>query len=296
MIKNTILTAAFGVFALCGSAMAQVPFSLPKADHLKCFDIKDSLNLSAIVDLHSKQFGLEKDCKVGKAVQFCVPVTKKVLASNVNPLPIHTFGSPGDRICYRIECPEEPKQVLAVADQFGKRKILKEQARLLCTPALKIPVPPHCGLDNNGACNGPCPDTQECKAFNHDGALDCACVPTTPVPCGFDAAGQCGGDCPIDPANPITQQCSTFVNSDGTVGCGCVQPHPSCGFLAPHQCGGDCPDPNQVCVPDAADAGCFCQDAVQPTCGPGVNGQVCGGTCPTNQKCTTNAAGACGCA
>lgn len=283
--------------------VAQTALSIPqpplgtvqKADHLKCFDIKDKLDLRGIVDLDSRQFGLEKNCRVGKAVQFCVPVSKKVVASNVNPLPIHALGAPGDRICYRIECPPEPDQVLAVADQFGKRKILKQQARLLCTPALKIPVPAHCGFDSNGTCNGPCPANQECRVLNQNGAIDCACIPTTPVPCGFDAAGQCGGDCPIDPANPVPQNCSLFVKTDGTVDCGCQNPaRPPCGFVAPHQCGGDCPDPTQVCTVDPADAGCFCKDPEPATCGLTADG-LCGGSCPANQKCET-IPGAVGCA
>lgn len=71
-----LLGKVVGVLALfwvsITPAVAQVD------DHLKCYKIRDPLLLKRIVDLDSRQFGLEPGCKISRAQLFCVPVTKKV--------------------------------------------------------------------------------------------------------------------------------------------------------------------------------------------------------------------------
>jgi hypothetical protein len=113
-------------------------------DHLKCYQIKDPLNLAAVVDLDSPQFGgLQAGCKVGKAKYFCAPAEKTVIFaedkkthSPISPLPV---GGPdaGDRICYKVKCPTGlviPEQPLT--DQFGVRPVGKYKVSYLCTPAV----------------------------------------------------------------------------------------------------------------------------------------------------------------
>lgn len=285
---NRILTCllccmiSYSAFSLPQSGAATV-FA---ADHLKCYDIEDRHQFQAIVDLDTKQFGLEEGCRVDKAVQFCVPTTKRVVKSTVVPLPIHVKPAAGDSICYRIKCPKIDRLVLGVADQFGKRRIRKDQPRLLCVPAVKYPIPQKCGdgFGDNGVCNGPCPQQQECRIIDANGAKDCRCVDVQPVPCGFDAVGQCGGGC----SNPATQKCEVRVGADGVATCSCVPP--SCQSTGIRQCGGECPA-NLTCRMGDADEPCACREAAQTsTCGgtADANGQ-CGGNCsdPTTPRCAT---------
>jgi hypothetical protein len=121
-----------------GAAYAQVP-----NDHLKCYKVKDPLNLAAVVDLDSPQFGLEAGCKVSKAKYFCVPAEKTVISAmdkstNLPIIPLPVIGpNAGDRICYKIKCPTSVIPDQAVTDQFGARTITKFKASFLCTPAVK---------------------------------------------------------------------------------------------------------------------------------------------------------------
>jgi hypothetical protein len=118
-------------------------------DHLKCYKIKDPVKLKGIVDLSSEQFGLEEGCKISKAKMFCVPATKEVVWAEdkatgavIDPLPV--FGDPatGDRVCYKIKCPDPQPPDTEVSDQFGNRTLTKFKAFMLCTPAIKgSPLP-----------------------------------------------------------------------------------------------------------------------------------------------------------
>jgi hypothetical protein len=111
-------------------------------DHLKCYKVKDALNLAAVVDLNSPQFGLEAGCKVSKAKFFCVPATKTVVSAEdkkthvpITPLPVGG-PDPGDRVCYKVKCPEPFPPDTQVTDQFGTRTVTKFKTSLLCTPAV----------------------------------------------------------------------------------------------------------------------------------------------------------------
>ena len=114
-------------------------------DHLKCYKVNDGLNLTAVVDLNSPQFGVEAGCKVSRARLFCVPATKTVVSAedkNTNapiaPLPI-VGPDAGDRICYKLKCPTPPAAIpdQSATDQFGNRTVNKFRASFLCTPAFK---------------------------------------------------------------------------------------------------------------------------------------------------------------
>jgi len=100
-------------------------------DPRKCYQVKDALNLAAVVDLASPQFGLEAGCEVSKAKYFCVPAEKTGISAEdkktklpIVPLPV---GGPdtGDRICYKVKCPKPivPIPDQPVTDQFGNRTV-----------------------------------------------------------------------------------------------------------------------------------------------------------------------------
>ena len=188
-------------------------------DHLKCYKVKDSLKLAALVDLNSPQLGLEAGCKVSAAKLFCVPVTKTVREAvnketkqPIVPQPV-SGPDPGDRVCYRIKCPESAIPDQLVTDQFGTRTVQKFKASMLCTPAVKGSPVTTTTLPCGGAgptCSGSCPAGQSCELIR----LGCICV-TPPVLCGTQPA--CGGTCP---------QGMTCTPSLETNDCLCMTPPP----------------------------------------------------------------------
>lgn len=131
-------------------------------DHLKCYKIKDPTAISGLLDLNSAQFGLESGCKLSKAVQFCVPVTKTVTSLFVNhlaatPLPVHGPPINEDRLCYKLRCPNPlvPIADQVVTDQFYSRTIGRFKAAMVCTPAVKGAS--YCGdgvIDSDEDCDG----------------------------------------------------------------------------------------------------------------------------------------------
>ncbi len=182
------------VFALVAS-----PSPGQVSDHLKCYKIKDPVQLKGVVDLDSPQFGLEPGCTISKTKLFCVPATKTVLSAEnratgtpISPLPV-SGPNPGDRICYKIKCltPGPANQV--VTDQFGTRTLREPQpllgfkADLLCVPAVKGTA--FCGDGAIGPgedCEGTNLNGATCQSLGFDmGAL--ACGPG----CFFDTGG-CG--------------------------------------------------------------------------------------------------------
>jgi hypothetical protein len=178
---------AFGVSA----AHAQVP------DHLKCYKIKDPVKLAAIVDLDSPQFGLEAGCQVKPAKMFCVPATKTVVSAldkatdlPITPLPI-SGPDPGDRICYKVKCPEPFPPDTEVTDQFGTRTLVKFKTQMLCTPAVKGGVPPR--FVDNG--DGTVTDNQTGLQWEKKAAMVCVGGSNPGAECTYPS--DCpGGDCP----------------------------------------------------------------------------------------------------
>lgn len=133
--STRLVSAAVAITALLfsgGDAASET------ADHLQCFKVKDTLALSAIVDLESARPGTSAGCKVSNAVFYCVPAIKTVIGPVAEE---YMHGSdPGDRICYRVSCRDQgpPSAELLVADQFGSRAISGRKTSLLCTPAVKV--------------------------------------------------------------------------------------------------------------------------------------------------------------
>jgi hypothetical protein len=111
-------------------------------NHAKCYKIKDSVKLKAIVDLYTPNFGPDSGCSVKKAKSLCVPAHKQVTEATINNV-VTSVRDDGEEltdnesICYKIKC---AKQVLAdqtFLDQFGIHQMGKLKASLLCVPAIK---------------------------------------------------------------------------------------------------------------------------------------------------------------
>jgi len=141
-IPPTIVATLVLSLILAAPGRAQI------ADHLKCYQITDPLNLAAVVDLDSPQFGVEAGCKVSKAKFFCVPTRKTVVSAMdkktkqpITPLPV-SGPDPGNRICYNVTCPKDVIPDREVVDQFGIRSLSKLRVAILCTPACTQAVEP----------------------------------------------------------------------------------------------------------------------------------------------------------
>jgi hypothetical protein len=186
------LIVSISAVALLAVAADRAPAQIP--DHLECYKIRDPLALQATVTLDSPQFGLDPNCKVGRAKLFCVPTKKTVIAAaagNVPIVPLSFVGpNAGDRICYKVKCslPSVPNTL--VTDQFGTRVLERPLARMLCTPAVKgavlpgwrgriefeTPTPGFNGTQYWGDTDGVNPANPGC----HYAFTDATC--TTPIP------------------------------------------------------------------------------------------------------------------
>src|SRR5262245_7471662 len=135
--QRTIAAGMMLTLAVCRPAFAQV------TDHLKCYQIKDTINLGGVVDLQSPspQFGIELGCKVSRAKLFCVPVSKTVVSAEnkstrqpIIPLPFDAAPRPGDQICYKVKCPTLPAPIpnQPGTDQFGSHTFSKFKTSFLC--------------------------------------------------------------------------------------------------------------------------------------------------------------------
>jgi hypothetical protein len=117
-------------------------------DHYKCYKIKTKEKLTGVVDLEAlqSQFGLEQGCKITKAREFCVPVSKTVrqldTKGTLTPNPLFVgVDLTQDIICYQIKCAKPSILPQQVADQFGTRTFEFKTAFQLCAPAEKIVAP-----------------------------------------------------------------------------------------------------------------------------------------------------------
>ncbi len=207
-------------------AVAVAEADTPPADHLQCYGVRrDPLQLRALVDLFSSQYGLAPGCRIRKsAVEFCVPASKTVREAQdggtrpptpITPLPGVGAPAAGDYVCYKVSCPDEqlPKEQ-PVTDQFGGRTLGRLRTTKLCTPAVKgtttssttttttrctqptTTTNPPCG---EVGCFGWCANAQFCVSTGPT-ASDCACT-GGPRPCAFTGPGPdggltCGGTCP----------------------------------------------------------------------------------------------------
>ena len=174
MFRSTVAVAT--VLFMAAPALGQVP------DHLNCYQIKDPVALSGIVDLNSPQFGVEPGCKISRAHFFCVPATKDVVSATdrttgmpITPLPV-SGADAGDRVCYKIRCPVNPPPNTLATDQFGTRTFTNFRTSLLCAPAATGAG--FCGngvIDPGEACDGTNFGGATCESagFPYGGTLAC---------------------------------------------------------------------------------------------------------------------------
>lgn len=261
------MKAILATLIALGMTMAAVPAQAQAGpfDHYKCYRVKDTAKFKAKVDLvaFQTQFNIDPQCEVkGRAKIFCVPVIKDVVnLTYPKKSPLSPVVMPGqdlvdDRLCYKVKCPAAA--LIAdeeVQDQFGKRRIGKFKASLLCTNAIKTSfvtttttttLPQGCSLDAAGQCSGACPIPGDICAIQADGT--CNCGPQQ-QDCSFDpVVAMCGGLCPIP-----GDVCTTFPGGF----CDCVPPQP-CTMDAAGICGGQCPA-GQTCLQVAGTNTCGCQ-------------------------------------
>jgi hypothetical protein len=132
--------------ALFAAMLASTPARAQLDDHLKCFKITDSFRLKGTVDLDSAALGLEPGCRVLGARQYCVPVRSTIVSAEDDGAPVTPIAlsgpNPGDRICYRVRCPQPVPPSGQVTDVFGSRTVEFKRAYTLCTPAVAGPPPP----------------------------------------------------------------------------------------------------------------------------------------------------------
>ncbi|RMF18504.1 MAG: hypothetical protein D6760_13800, partial [Deltaproteobacteria bacterium] len=124
------------VIVLVGNAGATASAG-PIADNLKCYEVTDSHDFEAAVQLLGRQFGDETKCNVRvSAAYYCVPVAAEVDSSNAPAAQVEGQELRDDRICYAISCPESGEAQREVTDRFGTRKIRRGQPSILCVPAV----------------------------------------------------------------------------------------------------------------------------------------------------------------
>src|SRR4029453_17484482 len=67
------------LLAVSAAAVAVAGSAAP--DHLQCYAVRDPLQLRALVDLTSPQYGLAKGCRVRRGRELCVPASKAVTSA-----------------------------------------------------------------------------------------------------------------------------------------------------------------------------------------------------------------------
>jgi hypothetical protein len=210
-IAASVLSAAALVLSSF-AAQAQVT-DLSNLDHLKCYQIKDSLSPNRYQADLRNQFGVEPGCIIMTPARLLCVETDKLILPPQQPPGGGPSGTPaGHFLCYAVRCPSNsaPPQV-PVEDQFGRREIRLDSARILCAPADKL----ICGdgdLDPGEQCDpgdlatSTCPNGVPCQA-------DCTCPDIPPVCC------QCPNSCTIADGTICPSGCETVVgatcNADG---------------------------------------------------------------------------------
>lgn len=120
-------------------------------DHLKCYQVKDSLPSGrTVADLYEEfENDLEVGCKVIlKARTFCAPVAKLTADepsgddSRLDGLgDLLTAQGVAGFMCYPVRCQRRDRTVETIDDQFGVRDVELRDAKTLCTPAVFNGVP-----------------------------------------------------------------------------------------------------------------------------------------------------------
>jgi hypothetical protein len=227
MKKSTILAIAAVAISLASAAVAQ-----PVFDNMKCYRIRDTqpgkyytadlvpkLTHDFNTEIGDRIFGgsLQKGCRIRvPAKYFCIEVDPEdAHEANppYNPAQWTVAGpEPGERLCYKLKCPNVPDKDLDIIDSFGNRRItLLGHTAYFCTSVTRQPTNTECSLAGNGQCGGTCPNAGEtCLAISGE---DCGCVPATQA-CASAATcseGLCGG---------VWETCMSLPIG----GCGCSHP------------------------------------------------------------------------
>ena len=236
-----------------GAALITGPVQAQTNDHLQCYQVKGDLKLKGLLDLTTPQFGLEEGCKINKAKFFCVPATKSNVdvvdrdKQPVTPLPFSAPPAPGDRICWKVKCPEPFPDDQTVTDQFGTQTLTKFKTKLLCTPAVKGTV--FCG---DGTVNG----SEVCEPTDDSACpglcqADCSCGVAPPT-CGN---GSIDGNDDCDDPDLGGATCESLGFESGTLACtiGCGLDVSGCTPVPSGTCGNGSIDGNDDC--DGLDLG-----------------------------------------
>ena len=249
-------------------------------DHLKCYQVHDSLAPAAYVADLRNQFGLEPGCRIRVPARlFCVESEKRILA------PQPPGGGPsgtaaGHFLCYAIRCPvTAPIPPTQVEDQFGRRTITLNKERVVCAPADKLlcgdgDLDPGEACDPGSAATNVCPGGAPCNA-------DCTCPPADvccqcPDVCVAATGTICPPNCqPVVGAACINNVCQTCPCGDpctdaaGNVGI-CRQTDPASPLCEcvpqPCECGTPCTTPDGqsgTCAPVPGTTDCRCEPPPQ---------------------------------
>ena len=128
MQKRRAAVLSLSLILAATSAAAQV------ADHLECYNIKDSAaKASYVADLHG--LAVEPGCEITvPAKLLCVDTTK----TNVQPAsPIDGEGAEQSRVlCYKVKCPKQELPTVQWTDQFGTRPLTVKGSKYVCAPDL----------------------------------------------------------------------------------------------------------------------------------------------------------------
>jgi hypothetical protein len=133
--------ARSAVLASLSLWLAAAPADAVVADSLKCYRVTDPLALAGLVELDAEALGLTESCTIKKTKTYCVPVDAEVVDATANGSPVSALTvsgpNPGDRICYKIRCPNGAPTLPEVSDSFGTRTLQGARATTLCVPAVK---------------------------------------------------------------------------------------------------------------------------------------------------------------
>lgn len=266
--QRTVRYAAMGVaagaalFATFAAVSAQV-VDPSELDHLKCYRINDSLRPTRYLADLRNQFGLEPGCVVMTPARVLCVETEKTIISSPAPPGGGPSGDPaGHFLCYFVTCKEnEAPSTVNIEDQFGRRRVTVDKARLLCAPANKL----ICGdgeIDAGEACDpgsaatNVCPDGLPCNA-------DCTCAPGVCCQCPDTCTDVTGTICPAGCSPVVGGTCSAAGDCE-TCPCGqvCTDDAGNVGICREPAGGGPC-----ECFVE--EPGCVCGDACETRVGPG---------------------------
>lgn len=258
-------------------------------DHLKCYRIKDALPpIRYRADLRN-QFGLEPGCVIATpARMLCVETEKRITSSPLPPGGGPSGEGAGHFLCYLVRCPtSSAPPLVGVEDQFGRRRIQLDSARMLCAPANKLvcgdgEIDPGEACDPGGATTNVCPDGSPCSS-------DCRCPPEICCQCLDTCTVATAAGCPTG-CTPVTGAtcnsagvCETCpcgtncIDTSGNVGI-CRDPGSGvceCFVAEPCPCGRPCDAPDGQaghCRPSGSTNLCQCRPDEPPDC-------PCGATC-----------------